>query len=47
MVQEVYRSGAIKLHGDIKGKAHVVNGQSLKHYIAGQPFIKKVEVIHL
>jgi hypothetical protein len=25
----------------------VVNGKRLKHYITGQPFIKKVEVIHL
>jgi len=36
VVQEVYRSGAIRLHGDMKGKPHVVNGKRLKHYIAGK-----------
>ena len=43
MIQEVYRSGAIRLHGDMKGKPHVVNGQRLKHYIAGKCFIGMVE----
>ena len=47
VVQEVYRSGAIRLHGDFNGKPHVVNGQRLKHYIAGQTFAGKVEVINL
>jgi len=47
VVQEVYRSGAIRLHGDYKGKPHVVNGQRLKHYIAGQKFIGKVEELNL
>jgi len=46
VVEEVYHSGAIRLHGDIKGKPHVVNGQHLKHYIAGQTFIGKVELIN-
>lgn len=44
VVQEVYRSGAIRLHGDYKGKPHVANGQRLKHYIAGE---KKVEELNL
>ena len=47
VVQEVYRSGAIRLHGDMKGKPHVVNGQCLKHYIAGQNFIGQFDVVHL
>ena len=47
MIQEVYRSGAIRLHGDMKGKPHVVNGQLLKHYIAGRSFIGKVEELNL
>ena len=47
MIQEVYRSGAIRLQGDVKGKPHVVNGQRLKHYIAGEKFVGKVEEIHL
>ena len=46
VVQEVYRSGAIRLHGDYKGKPHVVNGQCLKHYIAGEKFIGKVEELN-
>jgi hypothetical protein len=46
-VQEVYRSGAICLHGDYKGKPHVVNEQHLKHYIAGEHFIGNVEEFHL
>ena len=47
VVQEVYRSRAIRLHGDMKGKPHVVNGQRLKHYIAGQNFVGKIDVLHL
>ena len=46
-MQEVYRSGAIRLQGAYKGKPHVVNGQCLKHYIAGEHFIGNVEVLHL
>jgi hypothetical protein len=46
-IQEVYRSRAIRLHGGVRGKPHVVNGQRLKHYIAGENFIKKVEVVYV
>jgi hypothetical protein len=45
VIQEVYHSGAIRLNGDVRGKPHVVNGQRLKHYLAGGDFIKKVEVV--
>jgi hypothetical protein len=41
------RSGVIQLHGDMKGKPHVVNGQHLKHYIAGKSFVGKLEVLNL
>jgi hypothetical protein len=47
VIQEVYRSGAIRLHGNVRGKHHVVNGQRLKHYLAGENFVRKVEVVHL
>jgi hypothetical protein len=47
VIQEVYRSGAIRLRGDMKGKPHVVNGQRLKHYIAGKSFVGKLEVLNL
>jgi hypothetical protein len=35
VIHEVYCSRAIRLHGDMRGKPHVVNGQRLKHYLAG------------
>ena len=47
VIQEVYRSGTIRLQGDVKGKPHVVNGKCLKHYIAGQKFVGKVEEVNL
>ena len=47
VIQEVYRSGAIRLHGDMKGKPHVVNGQRLKHYIAGESFVGTIEKVKL
>jgi hypothetical protein len=31
----------------MKGKPHVVNGQWLKHYIAGKSFTGKLEVLNL
>jgi hypothetical protein len=46
VIQEVYRSGAIIIHGDVRGKPHVVNGKRLKHYLAGENFVRKVEVEH-
>jgi hypothetical protein len=47
IMKEVYHSGAIHLHGDYKGKPHVVNGKLLKYYIAGEKFIGKVEELNL
>jgi hypothetical protein len=41
VIQEVYHSRVIRLHGDVRGKPHVVNGQLLKHYLVGENFIKK------
>jgi hypothetical protein len=46
-IQEVYHSGTIRLHNDVRGKPHVVNGQCLKHYLVGECFIKKVEVVYV
>jgi hypothetical protein len=43
----VYRSGAIRLYGDYKGKQHVFNLQRLKHYIVGEKFIGKVEELKI
>jgi hypothetical protein len=47
VIQEVYRSKAIRLHGDVRGKPHVVSGQRLKNYLVGEDFIKKVEVVYV
>ena len=44
-VEEVYRSGAIKINSLDGDKPQVVNGQRLKHYISGDPLEK--DVIHL
>jgi hypothetical protein len=46
VIQEVYPSGAIRLHGDVRGKPHVVNGQHFKHYLARKAFVRKVQVVH-
>ena len=43
VIQDIYPSGAIRLQGDMKGKPHVVNGQRLKHYYAGEKFVGKVK----
>jgi hypothetical protein len=31
----------------MKDKPHVVNGERLKHYIAGKSFVGKLEVLNL
>src|ERR1041384_6066514 len=36
-IEEVYRSGAIKINNFEGTKPHVVNGQRHKHYMAGDP----------
>jgi hypothetical protein len=40
VIQEVYGSRAIRLHGDVRGKPHVVNGECLKYYLAGEDRLK-------
>jgi hypothetical protein len=47
MIQEVYRSKTIRLEGGVKGKPHVVNGQRLKYYFAGQKFVGNIEEVTL
>ena len=47
VIQDIYPFGVIRLQGDMKGKPHVVNGQRLKHYYAGEKFIGKVEEFRL
>jgi hypothetical protein len=41
----VYRSGAIKIASLKDNTTHVVNGQRLKHYIAGSSYNEDVDII--
>src|SRR4051812_39773322 len=45
-IEEVYRSGAIKINNFDGTKPQVVNGQSLKNYMAGDPVNVNVNLIH-
>ena len=37
VIEEVYRSGAIKINNFVGTNPKVVNGQRIKHYISGNP----------
>ena len=45
IIEEVYRSGAIKINSLDGDKPHIVNGQRHKHYISGNPLEKDADVI--
>ena len=47
IIEEVYRSGAIKINNLDEDKPQVVNGQRLKHYISGNPLEKDADVIQV
>ena len=47
LIEEVYRSGAIKINNFEGTKPQVVNGQRLKHYIAGGPVNVEANVIQV
>ena len=47
VVEEVYRSGAIKINSFDGDKPQVVNGQRLKHYIYGDVYNENVDVIQM
>jgi hypothetical protein len=47
VVKEVYRSGAIKIASFKDDTTQVVNGQRLKHYIAGDSYNENVDVIQI
>ena len=47
IIEEVYRSGAIKINNLDGDKPQVVNGQRLKHYISGNPLEKDADVIQV
>ena len=46
-IEEVYWSGAIKINNAEGNKPRVVNGQRLKHYIAGNPINVDLDVIQV
>jgi hypothetical protein len=43
----VYRSGAIKIASLKDNTTQVVNGQRLKHYVAGDSYNEDVDVIQM
>ena len=47
IVEEVYRSGVIKINSLDGDKPQVVNGQRIKHYISGDPLEKDVDIIQV
>jgi hypothetical protein len=47
VIEEVYRSGAIKIASLKDNTMQVVNGQRLKHYISGDSYNEDVGVIQM
>jgi hypothetical protein len=47
VIEEVYRSGAIKIASLKDNTTQVVNGQRLKHYIVGDSYNEDVDVIQM
>ena len=46
IIEEVYRSGAIKINNSEGKNPKVVNGQIIKHYFSGNPINVETNVIH-
>ena len=46
VIEEVYRSGAIKINNFEGTNPKVVNGQRIKHYITGNPINVETNIIH-
>ena len=46
IIEEVYRSGAIKINNDEGTNPNVVNGQRIKHYISGTPINVETNIIN-
>ena len=45
VIEEVYRSGAIKINNFKGTNPRVVNGQRIKHYISSNPIIVETNII--
>ena len=47
IVEEVYRSGAIKINNFQGTNPQVVNVQRLKHYLSGDPYNVEVDIVQV
>ena len=47
VIEEVYRSGAIKIVSLRDNTTQVVNGQRLKHYISGDSYNEDVDITQM
>ena len=47
VVEEVYRSGAIKINNFQGTNPQVVNGQRLKHYLSGDPYNVEADIVRV
>jgi hypothetical protein len=47
IIEEVYRSGAIKIASLKDNTIQVVNGQRLKHYISGDSYNEDIDIIQV
>jgi hypothetical protein len=45
IIEEIYRSGAIKINNSEGTHPRVVNGQRIKHYISGTPINVEINII--
>ena len=45
IIEEVYRSGAIKINNAKGTNPKVVNGQRIKHYISGTPINVETNIV--
>ena len=47
IIEEVYRSGAIKIASLKDNTTQVVNGQRLKHYIYGDSYNEDIDIVQV
>ena len=46
-MEEVYRSGAIKINNFQGTNPQVVNGQRLKHYLSSDPYNMEADIVRV
>jgi hypothetical protein len=47
IIEEVYRSGGIKIASLKDNTTQVVNGQRLKHYVSGDSYNEDIDIIQV